>query len=112
MRAIPTIDHLEDLQLETDVGVIVLPSGWPIGLDIGLAQAVGRDEEGVCVIAHGLKVLGDAVQGPRAAPQVIDVGLGYLDLDQHHFVAELLEAGLDRHLDTIKLPNITAYALL
>ena len=42
------------------------------------------------------------VQEDGAAPQMIDVGLGYLvvGLNQHHSVAEVLEAGLDRQLDT------------
>ena len=58
--------------------------------------------------------LGDAVQEDGAAPQMIDVGLGYLvvSLDEHHSVAEVLEAGLDRQLDIAELPSIAAHALL
>ena len=48
------------------------------------------------------------------APQIIDVCLGYLvvGLDQHHSVAEVFEASLDRQLDTGGLPSIAAHALL
>ena len=72
------------------------------------------DEYDVCLIAHGPKVLGDAAREDGAAPQIIDVGLGYLvvGLDKHHSVAEVLEAGLDRQLDTGELPSVGARALL
>jgi len=45
---------------------------------------------------------------------MIDISLGYLvvGLHQHHPVAEVLEAGLDRQLDTRELPSIAAHALL
>ena len=45
---------------------------------------------------------------------MIDVGLGYLvvGLDQHHSVAEVLKAGLDRQLDTGELPSIAAHSFL
>ena len=45
---------------------------------------------------------------------MIDVGLGYLVvcLDQHHSVAEVLEAGLDRELHTVELLGSAAHALL
>ena len=50
---------------------------------------------------------------------MIDVGLGYVslgylavNLDQHHPVAEVLEASLDRQLDTGELPSIAAHAPL
>ena len=47
-------------------------------------------------------------------PKMIDVCLGYLavGLDQHHLVAEVLEAGHDRQLDTKELLSIAAHALL
>ena len=47
-------------------------------------------------------------------PKAIGVCLGYLvvSLDEHHLVAEELEAGLDHQLDTRKLPKIAAHALL
>ena len=44
MRAVPTVDDLEYFWLETDVGVIVLLAGEPIGSNIDLAWAVDCDE--------------------------------------------------------------------
>ena len=44
MQAILTVNHLKDLQLETDVSVIVLPVGEPIGSHINRAWAVDCDE--------------------------------------------------------------------
>ena len=54
----------------------------------------------MCLIAHGLEVLGDAVQEDGAAPQMIDICLGYLvvGLNEHHLVAEVSKAGLNRQL--------------
>ena len=44
MRAVPTVDDLEDLWLEMDVGVTVLSSEKPIGPYIDLAWAVDCGE--------------------------------------------------------------------
>ena len=44
MRAVPTVDRLEDLRLETDVSVIVLLAEETIGSHIDLAWPVDCDE--------------------------------------------------------------------
>ena len=58
--------------------------------------------------------LGNAIQGDGAAPQIIDVDLGHLvvSLNEHHSVAEVLQAGRDRQLDIAQLPSIASHALL
>jgi hypothetical protein len=47
-------------------------------------------------------------------PKMNDVGLGCLvvSLDQHHSVAEVLEAGLDCELHTAELLDIAAHAFI
>ena len=45
---------------------------------------------------------------------MVDVGLGYLvvSLNEDYLVVEVLEAGLDRQLDTREILSIAAHALL
>ena len=47
-------------------------------------------------------------------PKMIDVCFGYhpANLDEHHLVAKVPKAGLDRQLDSRELPSIVAQALL
>ena len=73
MRLVVTVSYFEDLQLEPDVGVVVLPSGQSIRSIIHLFWAVNDDKEDVCMLTHGLKVLSDAAHAHKAFAQVIDI---------------------------------------
>ena len=60
-----------------------------------------------------MEVLGDDGQEDGAAPKMIDVCVGHLvlGLDEYHSVAELVEAGFDRELDTRELTSMVTKRL-
>ena len=82
--------------------MVMLQSRQPIRSNTEFAWVVDSSMEGGCLITHEARVLSDTIREHRTATQVIDVLLDYLavGLDQHHFVAEVLEASLDCRLET------------
>ena len=70
--------HGEDLWIEPDVGVVMLPARQPMRSNIDLASAVESDKKNFCLLIHGPKVLNSAAQEHKATAQVIYVGLSYL----------------------------------
>ena len=112
MWCILLVDCIRDLWVELHVSVVMLPTRSPIRSNIDFAKAMDGDEEDLCLRTHGLEVLSNAAREWRSAAQVIDVRLSYLvvGLDHHYSVAEVLEAGLERHFDS--RVSIDAHALL
>ena len=59
--AAPSVDKVEDLRGEPDVGVILLLAVESIRPHVDLAWAMDRDEEDPCLIAHRPEIPSDAV---------------------------------------------------
>ena len=78
MSSVPSVDRVEDLWVELDVGVVLLPARWLIRSKIDLAWVMDNNEEDSYMITHGLEVLNDAAREYRSVAQVIDVLFGYL----------------------------------
>ena len=90
------VDRAADLQVKPNVSLALLPVRQPIRLNIGLAQAVDKNKEDVCLTTNGSKVPGNAAQEHRAVPSD-SCSLSYfaVNLDKHYLAAEALKASLD-----------------
>ena len=53
MWPVPLVDHVEDLEVELDVGAVVLLAREPMGSNTDLVGAMDREEGDLCLIAYG-----------------------------------------------------------
>ena len=52
MWTVPLVDHVEDLQVQPDVGVVMLLTGQSVGLDIHFPKSMYCEEEDLWVVTH------------------------------------------------------------
>ena len=52
MWPIPLVNHAEDLQVEPDVGVVMLEMRQSVGSDIHLPGSMDYDEEDLWLVTH------------------------------------------------------------